>query len=289
MRFVPGLLQPLLVWLLPAKWKLRRNMKYSTNLVVPEAQKLLAQQKPPTNPNLLSWMIQGSKNDLERDPQILTRLQAATAAGGPHSVGMFIDNALFDLVAHGELLEEVREEIGARHKDVKGVWDHAAFDSLHKLDSCLKESARIGPPTMTVYNRLMESDYILSNGFTLKKGQMMCISGCSVQKDPDIFADSKSYNGLRAYNQSRKDRQAHPFKFADGELGWGAGRWACPGRFLAVLETKIILVKLLDEYEFKLFPGKTRPQRITFHDYGFIGEHEKLLIKRRKSTLGLGY
>ena len=289
MRLVPSMLQPFLVWMLPAKWKLEKNVRKLESFIIPEAQKLLAQRDLSSDTNLLSWMIQGSRSDMERDPKILTRLQAVTAAGGTHSVGMFIDNALYDIVTDPRLLEEVREEIREKHKENNGIWDHGAYESLIKLDSALKESARVGPPTMTVYNRLMQSDYTLSNGITLKKGQMICVSGCSIQKDPDIFLNPESYNGLRAYNQSLEDHQAHPFKFADSELGWGAGRWACPGRFLANLEAKIILVKLLDEYDFKLPRGKSRPARITFHDYGFIGQHEKLMVRRRKSSLGLDY
>ncbi len=285
MRLVPFMLQAFLVWLLPAKWRLEKNVRKLESFIIPEALRLLAQKDLSSDGNLLSWMIQGSRSDTERDPKVLTRLQFVTAAGGTHTVGMLIDNALFDLVTNPSLLEEVREEIREKHQENDGIWDHEAYESLVKLDSALKESTRVGPPTMTVYNRLMQSDYTLSNGVTLKKGQMICVSSCSIQKDPDIFTDPESYNGLRAYEQGLEDHQAHPFKFADRELSWGAGRWACPGRFLANLEAKIILVKLLDEYDFKLPPGKTRPKRITLHEYGFIGEHETLMVRRRRSNI----
>lgn len=52
--------------------------------------------------------------------------------------------------------------------------------------------------------------------------------------------------------------------------------------FLATPEAKIILVKLLSEYEFALVEGKGRFERTTFHDCGFIGEHEKLMVRRRE-------
>lgn len=289
MRLVPSMLQPFLVWLLPAKWRLEKNVKKLQSFIVPEAQRLLGQKELPTEANLLSWMIQGARNDVERDPKILARLQAVTAGGGTHTVGMFVDNALYDFVTHPKLLEEVRKEMREKHNENDGLWDHDTYESLFKLDSALKESARVGPPTMTVYNRLMQSDYTLSNGITLRKGQMICVSGCSIQGDPNVFRDPETYHGLRAYNQSLEDHKAHPFKLADSELVWGAGRWACPGRFLANLEAKIIMVKLLNEYDFQLPPGKTRPRRITFHDFGFIGEHETLMARRRKGSLDLGY
>ncbi|KAL6720897.1 Thromboxane-A synthase [Lecanora helva] len=285
MRFVPLVLQRFLVWFLPAKWKLERNLKTLEGMVIPEVHKRMSQKEMLDDPNLLSWMIQASRNEMERDPRILSRLQAATASGGTHSVGMFIASALFDLVAHPELFGKIQEEIQAKQEEIDGVWDHSAYDSLYKLDSALKETARLGPPTMTVYNRQLQSDYTLSNGVLLRKGQLICVSACSIQDDDMVFPNAQCYDGLRAYEQSLRDGQAHPFKFVDGELGWGSGRWACPGRFLAVLETKIMLVKLLTGYDFKLLPGNSRPQRFTFHDFGFIGEHERLLVRRKSRSL----
>ena len=126
-------------------------MRKLEGFIVPEARRLLFRRKDlQTDSNMLSWMIQGSKNDLERDPKILARL----AAGGTHSVGMFIGNALFDLVADPELLDAVRDEIKKTHHDTNRLWDLGAFEGLQKLDSALKETARVGPPTMTVLQSL---------------------------------------------------------------------------------------------------------------------------------------
>jgi cytochrome P450 len=289
MRFVPTALQPWLIWLLPAKWKLEANLRKLETYVVPEVKRMLAQKELPKESYQLSWMIQGSRNDTERDPWILSRLQAATAAGGTHSVGMFILHALYDLVTHPELMEEVCEEIRVQQHENGGRWEYGSYDSLAKLDSALKETARTSPPTMTVYNRLMLSDYTLSNGVHLRKGGLIAVSGCSVQGDESIFPDAKTYDGLRAYKQTLADGKARPFKGADHELGWGAGRWACPGRYLANIETKLMLVKLLQEYEFQMPAGKTHPTKVTFHDFGFIDDHEKLQVRRRRNAPTVGY
>jgi cytochrome P450 len=275
--------------MLPPKWSIERNKRLFKQILIPEIQRLLALEDLSKEESLLAGTIQAARNDFERDPEVIARLQIATAIGGTHSVSMSIEHVLFDLVCNPDVLEEVTDEIRSKSAEIGGVWDHFAYDSLPKVDSILKESARLRPPTMTVYNRIMQTDYTLSNGVTLRKGEQICVSGCSIQKDPNIYPDVfTKYGGLRSYAQGQRDSKPHPYKSSDEDLIWGAGRWACPGRFLANIEAKIIIVKLLSEYEFKLLPGKGRPKDMTFHEYNFVGEHEKIMVRRRENDLWVG-
>ena len=46
------------------------------------------------------------------------------------------------------------------------------------------------------------------------------------------------------------------------QLHWGVGTHACPGRFFASYEIKMLLAHILLNYSFKLPPGMQRPKDI---------------------------
>lgn len=146
----------------------------------------------------------------------------------------------------------------------------------------MKETMRLNPASLTAYSRAMQKDFTLSNGVTLKKGSLVCASSCSKQLDHTVFADPGAYDALRAYNQDFEAHRALPLKSIDEDgLRWGTGRWACPGRFLASLEAKVILVKIVDEFDIKLLEGQTRPASKMFHEFIFADSHAKLQMRRR--------
>lgn len=49
-------------------------------------------------------------------------------------------------------------------------------------------------------------------------------------------------------------------------MAWGYGRHACPGRFFATQEVKVLLAQLLLEYDFKMPNGLT--ERYADLDFG---------------------
>lgn len=142
-----------------------------------------------------------AKDQQESDPYFLTQLQAVLAAGAIHTTEILIVNTLFDLATHPHFLVDICDEIRAKHKEINGVWDQAAFNSLYKLDSAMKETIKLTPAGLTACSRMMQTDYNLSNGVTLRKGRIICMSSCSRQKDPSIFPDPETYDAWRAYNQ----------------------------------------------------------------------------------------
>ncbi|PVH97411.1 cytochrome P450 [Periconia macrospinosa] len=295
MRLVPRFLQPLLVWMTPFKWRLERSWRTLENFVIPEVE--FRKEDVSTrckNPDLISWMIAEAKSEEEKEGVLLTRLVGSVIAGGTYSSAAFITGVIADLVAHPQFLAEIRAEIKDTHERCGGKWDIAAFNSLDKLDSAMKETSRLAPGSMLVYSRYIEEPIMLSTGLYLKPGQFITTSGHSVAMDPDIFPNPRVYNALRAYEESLSEHRAQPFRSVDSkDHRWGAGRWACPGRSIASLASKVILVKLLDEYEFSFAPDQqgvaTRPATQIMHEFVFMSPNAGMLIRRQKQSCGISY
>ena len=64
-------------------------------------------------------------------------------------------------------------------------------------------------------------------------------------------------------------------------LHFGHGRFACPGRFFAANELKMILGELLLNYDFKYPKGQTRPVNINADEFLYPDPHARLLMRRR--------
>lgn len=289
MRLIPRFLQPVLVWLTPFKWRLERSWKKLEAFVIPDVK--YRKEDIATrcaNPDLISCMIREASTEEEKDPFMLTRLVGSVIAGGTYSSAAFIVGVIADLVNHPKYLQEIQEEIRQVHEDVQGNWDMAAFNKLDKLDSAMKETSRLAPGSLLVYSRFIEQDCILSTGLPLKKGQFITTSGHSIAMDPEVFPEPRKYDALRSFRNL--DRHlAQPFRSVEGnDHRWGAGRWACPGRFIASIVSKVILVKLLDEYEFA-FIGNKRPVTQVMHEFVFMSPDAKMLVRRKKVNSSIAY
>lgn len=68
------------------------------------------------------------------------------------------------------------------------------------------------------------------------------------------------------------------------QLNFGHGKAACPGRFFASLEIKIILVRFIMNYDFKLVPGGKRPTNLRAHEFIFPNPEGELLVREREKS-----
>lgn len=285
MRLVPWFLQPVLVWLHPGKWRLRRTWRILERFVWPEVEQRLS-DKNEKRTDLISCMVRDVRDSQDADPELIKGIVGSTAAGATYSSAALIVGVVADLVAHPHFLEEIREEIRRVDGEVNGAWDTEAYNKLEKLDSAMKETVRLAPGTYLVYSRVMQRDYTLADGLRLKKGQFICLSGYCRAMDPQLFPDPGKYDALRSYHQDLQNHRAKPFSsvLAD-DFRWGAGRWACPGRYIATLMSKVILVKLLAEYDFMLIGGK-RPENAFLHEFVFFHPETEILMRRRENLSG---
>lgn len=292
MRFAPALVQPYLAWLMPDRWRLRQSWKQMRDYVTPEVRRRRAEQldKPTDNPtDFISQVLQEATNERERNPDFLTRIVGAVVAGATWSTAASIVGTLINLIAHPQDLEQIREEIRRVHQEVNGKWDTDAFNKLDKLDSALKETLRLAPGSMLIYSRKVVADLTLSDGTFIKKNEYLAVPGHSRAHDPTWFPNPHEYQALRAYNKDLQTHRNHPFRSVDGEeFRWGAGRWACPGRYFASFMAKIMLVKLLDEYDCE-FVVNERPAPSTIHEFVFIHPSTPIMMRRRAQDSGIVY
>ncbi|KAL8688489.1 MAG: hypothetical protein Q9218_005619 [Villophora microphyllina] len=261
-------------------------------LLVPEIKRRRAlwQATPPQNAekvdlvteNLLSWMMQ-SADGQENEPAHLAHLEIVISLASIHTSQMNVVHVLYDLATYPEYIESLRKEIRSTSKE-DGGWHKSSYSKLRKLDSFIKESQRCNPPSMLSYHRVMSQDYTLRDGTKLAKGMHLAMAASAIQNDPEVTPSPDVFDGFRYYKMRQQPGEGHLHQFATTQptmLNFGHGKNACPGRFFASLEIKVILVKLIMDYEFKFLDDKGRPANLKAYEFIFPNPEGQLLVKKR--------
>jgi cytochrome P450 len=70
-----------------------------------------------------------------------------------------------------------------------------------------------------------------------------------------IWADAEKFDGYRFQKLRNEPDQSGAVSFVSvsaNHMGFGYGKHACPGRFLAGIEAKVVLCRILLKYDFQL-------------------------------------
>lgn len=96
--------------------------------------------------DMVQWMVEGAKGN-DRDLDVLAMNMLFMTLAGVHTSANTTMHALFDLCAHPDLAQPLREEI-QQVTDEDG-WTMAAMSRLKKLDSFIKESQRLNQTVLS--------------------------------------------------------------------------------------------------------------------------------------------
>ena len=245
--------------------------------------------KPSSNgDNLLSWMMEIATEE-EGDAASLAHLEVVLSLASIHTTQMNTVHVLYDLVSQPQYFDMFREEIlGVVEEDEPWMrWEKTSFTKLHKLDSFMRESQHFNPPTLLSMHRVMLQSYRLSDGTELPRNAHISMPVNAIQNDPEVTLEAGSFDGLRYYKLRQREGETHLHQFSTTEekiLNFGHGKASCPGRFFASLEIKIILIRLIMDYDYKFLDGERRPSNVTAHEFIFPNPEAKILIRARNAS-----
>lgn len=107
--------------------------------------------------------------------------------------------------------------------------------------------------------RIAVVDVTLSDGTILPKGEMVAVSTHNLH-DPRLYPEPDKWDGYRFLRMRQTcpgmENAAQLVTTTSQHLGFGHGYNACPGRFFAANEMKIVLAHMLLKYDWRLASGK---------------------------------
>lgn len=153
LKIVPALIRPIAGLISPHMHRIRHHHKNARALLIPvilrrrqvAAQSLDWKNKKPND--MLQWLEDASEGDNSRAERIVDR-QLGMSFAAIHTTTNHITNVLYDLAARWEeygpqLCAEVEECLA----ESNGVWKKTTLTKLSKMDSFMRESQRMNPPS----------------------------------------------------------------------------------------------------------------------------------------------
>lgn len=118
------------------------------------------------------------------------------------------------------------------------------------------------------FDRVLNAPITLSDGTTLPKDTHVAMPTDAMLHDPAYLpggGDPNTFDPFRYARLRQRPENAHRYQLAmtdSTSLPFGHGKHACPGRFFASSEAKLLLCNLLLRYEIRLPEGQARPDNL---------------------------
>ncbi|XXG94893.1 lysine permease [Hypoxylon texense] len=288
----PEPLRVFIHWFLPGCRAARAQVKEARRMLAPVVAKrqatiqaaIAAGHDVPRFDDAIEWMAEETtRKGVARDTAMLVNFQLVITLVAIHTTTDLLQQFVVDLAQNPESFQQIRREV-IDQLQAEGM-SKESFHKMPLLDSALKETQRLKPIQFLMMRRRAQADIQFSNGLHLKKGARIW-ADISRMRDPAVYENPDEWDParfLRLRSEPSKASEAHLVCPSRDHLGFGYGIHACPGRFFAVHEIKVLLCHLLVKYDWKLAPG-------TDTSFGYLGDtifanpETKVLIRRREEA-----
>ncbi|KAF3391867.1 Dihydromonacolin L monooxygenase mokC [Talaromyces pinophilus] len=291
LRLWPAPLRPVVHWFLPKCGELRALVQKAREVVLPvleerRRQKMSLSQTESEQSKVfddaIEW-FETAANGRPYDP-VCAQLMLSTAA--IHTTTDLTCQTMTQIVLHPEIIAPLRKEI----VDVlqEHGWKKTALFEMKLLDSVIKESQRTKPSSIVVMRRLALDHVKLSDGTVIPKNSQVCVTSRRMW-DGEIHENPDKFDPYRFYNmrqEAENHTKAQLVVTTPDHLAFGHGKQACPGRFFAANEIKIVLIYLLLRYDWKIAEGRA-PQIQRSGMFTLTDPQLKMMVRRRQEEMAV--
>ncbi|KAK5310325.1 hypothetical protein LTR93_012057 [Exophiala xenobiotica] len=272
-RKYPAWLRPIMAYFTPEVIEVQKLVRDAQTFFTPIVRAREEQKR--MNPNyqkpndMIQWAYDNMSPKQAANPLFLGHEQLVIAFASFHTTTSVLVQTLYDLVARPEYIEPLRLEIRHVLSEHDGQLTNSAMEQLKKMDSFMKESQRFSPNDYVLVRRYVQRDIKLSDGALIPAGTLIKFPTTAMHFDPENISDPEKFDGFR-FSKTRDaagvQGAGHQFAgVAKSSMNFGYGKHACPGRFFAAMEIKMILVALLLRYDIRIVGegGKRYPNLVT--------------------------
>jgi cytochrome P450 len=163
---------------------------------------------------------------------------------GFETTGHLIPWILHDLAIHPahqrRLVDEIDQRVGQRIPGAEEVM------GLPFLNAVVDEALRLHPPVWAWTKRALEDDVI--SGRRIRAGSMLYLSPYLTHRHPLFWDRPDEFDPDRWTPELREKTKLAFFPF-------GMGPRTCVGRHFALLEVKLVLIRILQNWKLEPVPG----------------------------------
>lgn len=172
LRIFPDWLKPIAAFCMPFSWHVTWALRKAKRIIVPLIQERRIKEeagramrrseghlvgpepedydtKKPED--FLQYMMDAADNERDAQPEKLAHRLLILTLAAVHTTSMAVTQTLFDLCAHPEYIEPLREEVKSVLEKEGGVYTKQTLTHFYKLDSFMRESQRLNPPSLCTF------------------------------------------------------------------------------------------------------------------------------------------
>ncbi|XP_033113228.1 24-hydroxycholesterol 7-alpha-hydroxylase-like [Anneissia japonica] len=164
------------------------------------------------------------------------------------------------LHTYPEELSKVSKELNDAFgdKQTELVVDEEIISKLPSIKRCILETIRLRSPGVITRKVVKSFDV---KGYTIPVGDMLMVSPYWAHRDQRFFTDPESFKPDRWLAADLEKNF-----FLDGFIGFGGGRYQCPGRWFALMEIHVLITLILQKLSLKALDPLPKPS--TLHVVG---------------------
>ncbi|PCH34274.1 cytochrome P450 [Wolfiporia cocos MD-104 SS10] len=286
MGLMPNFLKPIIGPHLP--WS-RRAIKRMAPHVIPiieqRQRQLEAHGEDWTGkPNdLLMWLVEEANHaGLANNMNLLVQSILTANFVAVHTSSITFTHALYHLAANSQYTEILRDEVESIIQ--QDGWTKIALGKMWKLDSFLKESQRVNGTSHISVMRIALKDVVLSDGTMIPAGTFVAAAATSTHLDEENYENAEIFNPFRFSDKRLEDgeKNKHQYVSTSSEyIGFGHGKHACPGRFFAANELKVMLAHIVLNYDVMFENEGKKPDNIFVATTVLPAPDAKVLFRKR--------
>ena len=138
---------------------------------------------------------------------------------------------------------------------------------------------------LVLMNRVVMEDHTFTNGVSVPKGTNLSVEVMAMQTGPEyenpLEFDPWRFQKIQEQTGKRSDITTTTNEF----LAFGHGRHACPGRFFAAVEIKLLMAYLALHYDVKCEQDGVRPKDMWVGQTCVPDPKANLLFRKRQGVL----
>ncbi|KAG2417906.1 hypothetical protein HFD88_001005 [Aspergillus terreus] len=266
LRTIPWVLRPFVAPFLPQVRSLKNQRRMTEERLAPLLDPSNAKNRDEIpGGDMLRWFRQ--RYPQGPTPKQLARDQLLATFASIYNLSNALSYLLFDLATYPEHIEPLRQEL---QEVLKGEpVNKENIQKLKKLDSFIRESQRLSPPSLANMPRIVTNPrgLKLPSGHTIPCGMRIMVRAHTLNLDPNLWPNPTRFDGFRF--SKLREIPGNTFKYQHATTGtdninFGHGLWACPGRHFASSQMKVVLAHLLLNYDIKLPNQMEKPQQQHF-------------------------
>ncbi|XP_033231669.1 uncharacterized protein LOC117182674 [Belonocnema kinseyi] len=223
----------------------RVNRKDFINLLIP----LMDHGKLEDDGGIVTDEPKNVKKSVKNDQTISMSEACAQAfiffVGGYETSSSTSTYCLHELAFNTEIQDKLREEIKEK-LDVQNKISYEDVNALPYLHEVVSETLR-KYPIIPFLNRVCVKDYKIPNSdFCIPKGMHVIIPVLGLQNDSNIFPDPEDFRPERFDSDQIAKRNAFTY------FPFGEGPRICMGKRFGLLQVKLALIKIIQQYKFSV-------------------------------------